>query len=298
MKFKPVSGLMVLALLTVSIVMSQAASGNATSPSAEPIADFGPVGAGGGIARPGAIVWMDLLTGDVKRAANFYHKVFDWDFRFSPDNTYAYATHDGHPVAAIAAFDDDSDGADGIWLPSISNPGVDKAMAVVKSNGGKVIGLPEDLPGRGRYVLIEDAAGAALMLLHAEGGDPERLEAPNQWLWAELWTDNMSTATGFYEAVAGYRTVAVKDPEGQQFMVMGRDQQAHASVVKTPLPDVDPTWLTYLRIDDVIATCNAILKAGGSIVVAPQKDGFNDDIAIVADPTGGVFALQQKETKL
>ena len=48
-------------------------------------------------------------------------------------------------------------------------------------------------------------------------------------------------------------------------------------------------------VADVIATVKAVEKAGGEVLLAPQKDGFNDDVAIIADPTGGVFALQQKE---
>ena len=35
------------------------------APAAEPAPDFGPVGPATGIVRPGAVVWMDLLTGDV-----------------------------------------------------------------------------------------------------------------------------------------------------------------------------------------------------------------------------------------
>lgn len=262
---------------------------------AEPAPDYGPVGPTTEIVRPGAVVWMDLLTSDVEKAAAFYESVFDWSFRFSPERDYAYGALNGVPVASIAAYEGNLEDADGLWIPSISVSDVDEAMAVTRSNGGSLVGPPEDLPGRGRYALIEDPTGAAVMLLRAEGGDPHRSEAPNQWLWAELWTDDTAKATDFYEQVLGYRTVAVKDVEGQTFLVIGRDRQPYASVVKTPLPNVDPTWLAYLLVADVSATTNAVLEAGGAVLLAPQKDGFNDDIAIVADPTGGVFALQQKE---
>lgn len=263
---------------------------------AETLGDYGSVGASKGVERPGAVVWMDLLTGDVDRAADFYSEVFAWSFRFSPDRSYAHATSNGDPVASIAAYDEGLGESDALWIPSLSVPDVDKAMTAAKAHGGSVVGPPESLPGRGRYVLIEDATGAAVMLLRAEGGDPVRGDASNQWLWTELWTDDTAKSTKFYEQLLGYRTLALKDAEGQTFLVMGRDQQPHASVVETPLPDVDPTWLAYLRVDDVSATTDAVVKAGGEVLLAPQKDGFNDDIAIVADPTGGVFALQQKET--
>ena len=262
---------------------------------AEPLSDYGTVGQANGPVRPGAVVWMDLLTGDVDRAAAFYSEVFDWEFSFSPDRDYAYGMAGGRPVAAIAAYEEGLGQADGLWIPSISVPDVDKAMTAVKTHGGSLVGPPENLPGRGRYLLVEDPTGAAVMLLRAEGGDPGRSEKPNQWLWTELWTNDTGKAAGFYKKVVGYGTVDLKDTEGQTITVMGRDQQPHASMIKTPLPDVDPAWLAYLLVEDVNATVQAILAAGGEVLLAPQKDGFNDDVAIVADPTGGVFALQQKE---
>lgn len=247
------------------------------------------------VQRPGSMVWMDLLTGDVRAASSFYGDVFGWDFETSPDGEYAYATLNGRPVASIVAYDDNVSEAEGLWLPSISVTDVDQAVAAVKSGGGVIIDPPEDLPGRGRYVLIEDPTGAVVMFLRATTGDPARVEMVNDWFWSELWTDDEDAATRFYEEVVGYRTVPVKDSEGSTYKVLGRDQNPYATVVKTSLPDVEPNWLAYLLVDDVDETARRVLKAGGAVLIPPQKDGFNTDVAIVADPTGGVFALQQKE---
>lgn len=260
----------------------------------ETATDYGSVGPATEMVRPGAVVWMDLLTGDVDRAASFYSDVFDWSFRFSPDRDYAYGTLQGAPVASIAAYEEDLDEADGLWIPSISVSDVDAAMAAARSHGGKPIGPVEDLPGRGRYSLIEDDAGAAVMFLRAQSGDPEPSETSGQWLWTELWTSDVNASQNFYEQVVGYRTVAVKNTEGRTFIVMGRDQQPYASLVETPLPNVDPAWLGYLMVDDVHATIQSVVDAGGAVLLPPQKDGFNEDVAIVADPTGGVFAVQQR----
>ncbi len=249
------------------------------------------------LRRPGAVVWMDLLTDDVGSAARFYSDVFGWAIESSDDGSYAYATLGGRPVAAFAAYEEDLGEVEGLWLPSIAVGDVDRAAAAVSENGGSVLEPPEDLAGRGRYVLVADPTGAVLMLLRANGGDPEPVEETNRWFWRELWTDDVPAATAFYEAVLGYRTVAVKDSDGSTYQVMGRDQRPYASVVETPLPGVEPAWLAYLLVDDVDATARRVLGAGGAVLVPPQKDGFNEDIAIVADPTGGVFALQQREAK-
>lgn len=265
---------------------------------AEDLSDYGAISrAEDTVVRPGAIVWMDLLTADVATASEFYSDVFGWRIVTSDSGDYAYATLNGRPVASIVAYDEDIGDAEGLWLPSIAVADVDRAVDKVKAHGGTIVEPPEELPGRGRYVLIEDPTGAVAMLLRAEGGDPERSETANGWLWSELWTDDVDAATKFYEAVIAYRTVAVNDGGGSRYKVMGRDRKPHASVVHTPLPDVEPNWLTYLLVDDVDATARRVLQAGGAVLLPPLKDGFNEDVAIVADPTGGVFALQQKEAE-
>lgn len=269
-----------------------------TAVQAETIPDYGPItNDASAIERPGKVVWMDLVTGDVRAAAKFYQDIFDWQFKFTGKDSYAYAKLNGKPVASIAAYDEDVEGGEGLWIASISVADVDAAAKRVKKHGGSIIEAPEDLPGRGRYAVIEDPTGAVVMLLRADGGDPQSDDAVNGWLWTELWTDDVDAATGFYENVAGYRTVTVNDGSGGVFQVMGRDQAPHASVVEAPLPDVEPIWLPYMRVENVEATTREVLKAGGSVIIPPQKDGLNDDVAIVADPTGGVFALQQKEAK-
>lgn len=263
---------------------------------AGPLLDYGAVANGtDNPQRPGAVVWMDLLTTDVAVASRFYGDVFGWDVEISEGGEYAYATLDGRPLAAIVAYEDEIGAAEGLWLPSVSVSDVDRALSAVKRHGGAIIEPPEDLPGRGRSMLVEDPTGAVLMLLRASGGDPAPDKQVNAWFWNELWTDDVAEATAFYEGVADYRTVAVKDSAGARYKVMGRDQTPYASVVHSPLPNVEPTWLAYILVDDVDATARKVLKAGGAVLLPPLRDGFNEDIAIVADPTGGVFALQQKK---
>lgn len=260
------------------------------------LTDYGPVtNAGSGVQRPGTVVWMDLLTPDVRRAARFYSAVLGWKFEFSPEGDYAYGTLNGEPVASIVELRDDLEKAKGLWLPSIAVRDLKAAMNAVYSDGGSVLQGPEELPGRGRYALVEDPFGAVFMVLRAVTGDPRRSEVDGRWVWNELWTNDVDAAAGFYQSVFDYRLVSVTDGAGGVYRVMGRERTPLAGVVKLPLPKVEPTWLGYLQVEDVDATARQVLKAGGAVLVPPRRGGLNEDIAIVADPTGGVFALQQKE---
>lgn len=262
---------------------------------AAPLTDYGAITAAeDSVQRPGAVVWLDLLTDDVAAAVRFYQGVFGWDIETSADGEYAYAELNGKPIASIVAYDKTLGETDGLWIPSLSVPDVGQAMEAVKKAGGTIVEPPEDLTGRGRYLLVEDPTGAAVMLLRATGGDPDPEEQVNGRFWNELWTDDPEAASAFYEAVIGYRTVALNDATGNRHDVMGRDGRPMVSVIRTPLPNVEPNWLTYLLVDDVAAATQKVLGAGGAVLVPPLKDGFNEDVAIVADPTGGVLALQQK----
>ena len=248
--------------------------------------------------HPGKVIWVDLVTNDVLRAASFYREAFGWDITVNSDGSFAEASYQGRPISAIAKYEEDVPNNEARWLVSISVPDVDVTATAVRKHGGEVLEGPVDLPDRGRYVLVVDSTGAMLMFLQASGGDPVDEEpTSNNWLWAELWTDDPARAARFYKTVVGYKSKTVREADGSDVMVLGREGIARASVVKTPWEDVEPNWLPYLLVDDISKALKSVEKHGGSVVLYAANDPNNADVAIVADPTGGVFAIQQKENR-
>jgi predicted enzyme related to lactoylglutathione lyase len=244
--------------------------------------------------RPGMVVWADLVTPDLAEAIEFYSAVFGWGFVVSEDEDYAEASYHGRLVGSFVLYRDDEAGRDdGRWLISISVQDVDAAAAAAAARGGKILVPPEDLPNRGRYTLIRDAEGALCMLLHATGGDP-REEAPsvNRWMWAELFSHRPEQAAAFYESVVGYRSGMLVDRDGASHRVLGKGGKARASVVELPWEGVDPSWVPGLLVSDVIETLRKVQEHGGSVVFAA---GADPAYAIVADPGGGVFSVQERE---
>lgn len=134
----------------------------------------------------GKLVWVDLITTEPKKAANFYATVFDWQPLLFPDENYIELSHDGRVMSSIVFYEDDRTvEGDARWLVSISVRDVDAATRVAAENGGEIFEPATDLPDRGRYSVVGDAQGAILMLLRATGGDP-------------------AEAVRFYQAIAGY----------------------------------------------------------------------------------------------
>jgi predicted enzyme related to lactoylglutathione lyase len=285
-------------LFTKSVLILLATLLLSTAGQAETVTNYGPISnSPSNQIRPGQVVWADLLTNDVAAASEFYSKVFGWEMKFNSDRSYAHATLDGDPVAAIASYTEgEEENAEGVWLMSISVRDVSSAQKAVNAAGGKVLEGPENLEGRGQFILVEDPRGAILMLLRASNGDPEDSTGdPSNWLWAELWTDDIAASTKFYEKVIGYKSVAVKGTTGKTYHVMGRDQKPRVSVIKSPFDDVSPNWLPYVKVKDVDAVAIDVIKHGGKVLVPPERDDLNYHVAIVADPTGGVFAIQEQE---
>ena len=246
-------------------------------------------------ALPGKVSWIDLVTDDIRAAGAFYQSVFGWNVAYSRDGTFADVSHDGIPIATLSHYEEKAPDDGAVWLISISVRDVNAAANLVIATGGEVLAGPDDLENRGRYALVKDPQGAMFMLLQASGGDPEDTPARmNDWTWAELWTDDPEAATEFYEAVIGYRSVAVKDTSGDEIQVMGRDGKPRATVVNIPWEGVEPNWLPYIQVEDLVSKASDIIRNGGEVLIAPVEDSDGSRVAVVAGPTGGVFALQQR----
>lgn len=242
----------------------------------------------------GKLVWVDLITTEPTKAANFYATVFDWQPLFFSDENYIELSHDGRVMSSIVFYEDDQTvEGDARWLVSISVRDVDAATRIASENGGAIFEAPTDLPERGRYSVIGDAQGAILMLLRATGGDPaDDTPLLDEWGWAELWTDNPEEAVSFYQAIAGYDALRFPDSKGGERIVLGANGKARATIVPLPWDDVEPNWIPYIPVANASTTLQRIVDAGGAVLL---QSGGAAAVAVVMDPTGGVFAIQQME---
>jgi predicted enzyme related to lactoylglutathione lyase len=131
----------------------------------------GPDAPGNAGPPPRRFFWNELHTTDPVKALSFYerllgytHKVMD----MGPDgNYYVLSSKDGvgrsglmGPVAKAAEVPPH-------WLPYVSVDDTDATLERVKKYGGKVHHGPEDIPGIGRFGVLEDPTGAFLAIMKA-----------------------------------------------------------------------------------------------------------------------------------
>jgi predicted enzyme related to lactoylglutathione lyase len=249
----------------------------------------------------GKLVWVDLVTTDTKKAVKFYSDAFGWQPKYYDDENFIEMLHDGRVICSIIRYDTGLavDG-DARWLVSISVDDVDAAAGLAREHGGEILESATELPGRGRYSVVRDPHGAILMLLRATGGDPADLDQHvtlGEWGWAELWTDDQAGAVAFYKAVVGYGSMRVAEPDGEERVVLGSGSTPRATVVQIPWDDVEPNWIPYIPVASIDAALKNISDAGGAVLVRSSETDEERPAAIVMDPTGGVFAIQEVRSK-
>ena len=249
----------------------------------------------------GKLVWVDLVTTDTNKAVKFYSEAFGWEAKYFDDQNFVEMVHDGRVICSIVRYDTGQavDG-DARWLVSISVDDVDAATEFAGQNGGEVLEPPTELPGRGRYSVISDPQGAILMLLRATGGDPadsDQQVVLNEWGWAELWTDDQAGAVDFYKAAVGYGSLRVAETNGDESIVLGSDGVPRATVVQLPWDDVEPNWIPYMPVASLDMALQNIIDAAGAVLIQSDEAEGEGPAAIVMDPTGGVFAIQEVRRK-
>ena len=113
----------------------------------------------------GHFYWNELMTSDVGKAKAFYANTLGWtyDEMAMPNGTY-YVIKDGEaPIGGLMAMPNDAPaGVQPHWFAYIAVDDVDKRVAALEKEGGKVMKPAFDVPGVGRIAVVADATGAMM----------------------------------------------------------------------------------------------------------------------------------------
>jgi predicted enzyme related to lactoylglutathione lyase len=245
----------------------------------------------------GKFVWYDLLTDDVAAAKRFYGGLFGWTFEAVDENdrvAYTLIKNQGKPIGGIIYFSGDEQVNESQWLSYLSVPNVDRATDYTMEAGGKVHRKPFDLLNRGRVSVVRDPQGAAMVYVRANGGDPRDSEpAVHEWLWTELYTNNLEKAADFYEKLLDYKVEPFDTGVQVPYYVFRAEGTERAGMLKIPWDNVSPAWLPYIKVNDTPALVAKVEGLGGSVLFAPREEARKGTVAIIADPSGAAVALQK-----
>ena len=238
----------------------------------------------------GQVIWRDLVTHQPAEAQTFYENVFGWQFdKFSDD--YATITYQGDLIGGMATLP--SNNVSSYWLPVVSTDNLDRSLEKVKATGGKVLISNTELKGRGDIGVVRDPQGAVFSLMDTVSGDPESLpRLSGSWVWQEVWTDSIDGSQVFYQGLADY-TALQRSVKGNEYRYLTANDQPAFGLVKKPNKEVASMWVNYIKVDDVDATLDKVKQFGGDVLMAPNESIRDGSVAIVRDPSGAGFVIQE-----
>lgn len=115
-----------------------------------------------------SFVHIELLTKDVRRAKDFYTRLFDWKLEDVPEMDYTLikvgeGTGGGMmrtPMPEIPSH----------WLPYVLVDDVAGSTEKARSLGATIVKEVTEIPGYGRFSVMIDPTGAALALWQPQMG--------------------------------------------------------------------------------------------------------------------------------
>lgn len=120
-----------------------------------------------------------------------------------------------------------------------------------------------------------------------------------EFCWNELITSDTEAGKNFYSELFGWKIQEMdmgdfvytmfndpNAPEGPEGMVAG--------MMKAPMPEISPHWLSYVLVDDVEASAKKAVSLGAEICKEPTELPMGW-FAVLKDPQGAVFALWKKK---
>ena len=255
-----------------------------------------------GARYEGRIVWHDLLTTTPEASRQFYGELFGWEFEnpgidlgFGNDDSYMLIRHNGRLIGGIVDANTlNRDVNISQWVTVMSVTDIDAAIGTVLAAGGEVLTEPTDVGNRGILSVITGPDGALISLVQTRDGDPaEREPSLNEWLWDELWTDDIEGSAAFFNQVAGLgleeRASAGSD---NVYRTLSAGDKPRAGLLQMPFEGEHPVWVNYVRVNDPAAITRRVEALGGRVLIDVQERDVGGRAALIAGPSGAGVALQ------
>jgi predicted enzyme related to lactoylglutathione lyase len=244
--------------------------------------------------EPGRFVWHNLMTRDLAQAKTFYSALFGWTFEDGKrgELPFALVRLGSDPVGGIVDVSSIADAAP-LWLSFMAVADVDRSVDLVRSEGGKVIIEPRDLPNA-RVAAVSDPQGAPLGLAQLRRDFPERAQpTTSHFFWQEYLASDATKALEFYKRLAAYESTISDTSLGVEYHVLKKSRNRAGLFQLPPTADVKPNWLPYVLVADPAALAVRVPGLGGRILVPASPERRKGSLVVFADPGGAALALQK-----
>jgi len=250
----------------------------------------------------GQFVWYELTTPDVDAAQKFYPRFTGWGTQKFDEN-YTMWTTGGAPFAGVFRLTDQmrQQGVPPNWMPYVETSNVDDTAKKALSLGGKVTVPAEDIPGTGRFAVLQDPQGATFGIYKSAnpGGAWDGKAVVGRFSWHELMTSDYLKAFEFYKSLFGWEKLGEMDMGGgSMYLLFGKGENQYGGMFnRTPdMATMPPFWLIYIHVKDVGKAVESATKAGAFVQRERMEIPGGGTIAILGDPQGAGFALHDTKS--
>ena len=119
----------------------------------------------------GAVSWTELATHDRTRARTFYGSLFGWSFeeRPAPAIPYVFARLGDRMVAGIFPLEGaPMQNVPAHWMIYFQVARCDERAEWVSAHGGRTVVAPTDVPGWGRFSVLQDPQGGVFSIVEIQ----------------------------------------------------------------------------------------------------------------------------------
>ena len=250
------------------------------------------------INRHGTHIWYELLSTDADAAAAFYGKVLGWSSMVvDPSSGYRRFEMAGQGVGGLGVLADSPAraGFGPIWMGYVGVTDVDATVERIKAAGGGVHVPPMDIPGVGRFAMVNDPQGVVFYVMRGASEAPSQAfdpGKPGHGEWHELHTTDAKSAFAFYNEIFGWTATDAMDMGDMGTYQMFADGSGAAIGGMMNNPNMPrPMWLYYFNAGDIDAAAARVTNNGGEVTQAPQEVPGGTWIIRGRDPQGAQFAL-------
>jgi uncharacterized protein len=245
-------------------------------------------------------VWYELTTSDLDAAQTFYHQVIGWNIADAgmPGYRYGIISAGTTSVGGMMAINDEMKvrGVPPCWTGYIEVPDVDVKAAQFHAAGGAVHLPPADIPGVGRFSVVSDPFGAALVLFKPQGGASPAPVAPGtsgHFGWNELMAGEREAAFDFYAAMFGWTKTDAHDMGAMGiYQLFSTGEASNTGGMMTKFPDMPRSfWAYYVNVESVDAALGRVKASGGKVINGPMQVPTGEWVAQCQDPQGAFFSL-------
>ncbi len=240
---------------------------------------------------PHGFCWYELRTADVDAARNFYAWVLAAGAPPCPGAARCARRLRGAitqlPARAAAQ------GAPPHWLGHIAVADAEVAARGLVARGGIQLGPPSRAAAAKAVAIVRDPLGAVVACSEAASS-----AASSGVGWHELYAPDAEQAAALYGELFGWQRTGVVPLEGElgayhsfAWDATGPSCGGMLSIARRP--HIHPQWLFYFNVADLDGAVRRACDGGATLIIGPLPAPRGPRIAVLDDPQGASFALQE-----